>query len=138
MFEIMKIVGLSAVLSAGLVTASEVQPQPGSETIGGKIYSDRVPEGEPAPARFTRASYAVGSQGEAQGQASAEGKGDLQGKATPSACASQAWPHIAPECLGGVEPGSARGRVRVITVEQRLGVNTSALVRIPASDLAVH
>jgi hypothetical protein len=137
MFELMKIVGLSAVLSAGLVTASEVQPQAGSEPVAGKIYTDRVPEGEPAPARFMRAAYAAAPQDEARGgQGALEGKGDRLGQGQ-AACASQAWPHIAPECLGGAA-GPARGSVRVITVEQRLDANTSALVRLPVSDTVRH
>jgi hypothetical protein len=136
MFELMKIVGLSAVLSAGLVTASEVQPQPGAEALGGKIYTDRVAEGEPAPARFTRAALASGPLDEDQGPKIArDGKGDSLGKPVQGACASQAWPHIAPECF---ESSAAPRSVRVITVEQRQGADTSVLVRVPVSDLVRH
>ena len=133
MFELMKIVGVSAVLSAGLVTASEMQPQPAAEATGGKIYMDRVPEGEPA--RIWKAVYATERQDADQAVPTArDGKGDALGKVQKAGCASQAWPHIAPECLAGPD-GQARG-VRMITVEQRQGANTSMLVRVPTPDLA--
>jgi hypothetical protein len=136
MFELMKIVGVSAVLSAGLVTASEMQPQPGAEPVGGKIYMDRVPEGEPV--RIERAAYTAAPRDEDRGaQTVREGKGAPLAKAS-AACSSQAWPHIAPECLAAAEGASARGSVRTITVEQRQGANTSVLVRLPATELARH
>jgi hypothetical protein len=136
MFELMKIVGVSAVLSAGLVTASEVVPQPAAEAMSGKIYTDRVPEGEPGPVRFTRAAYAPTPRDDDHGPNVVRGgKGDALGKPVQGACASQAWPHIASECL---ETGPARGSVRMITVEQRPGTDTSVLVRVPASNLVRH
>jgi len=134
MFERMKIVGLSAVLSAGLMTASEVQPQPGAEAMGGKIYTDRVAEGEPALAGFTKAALVSGPRDEGPTVAR-DGKDDSLGRPVQGACASQAWPHIAPEC---VDNSAARGSVRMITVEQRHGADTSVLVRVPASDLVRH
>jgi hypothetical protein len=42
MFELMKIVGVSAVLSAGFVTGSEMPADPAAEAAGGKIYTDRL------------------------------------------------------------------------------------------------
>jgi len=131
MFELMKIAGLSAVLLAGLMTASEVQPQPGAEAMGGKIYTDRVAEEEPAPARFTRAALVSGPRDEGPPGAR-DSKDDSLGRPVQGACASQAWPHIAPEC---VDRSAARGSVRMITVEQRQGADTSVLVGVPASDL---
>jgi hypothetical protein len=135
MFELLKIAGVSAVLSAGLVTASEVPPQPAVEAAAGKIYTDRVPEGEPA--RFSRAAYAAAPENR-ETQTPRDGKGDPLGKAPQGGCASQAWPHIAPECLAGSESGPARGSIRTITVEQRQGANVSVLVRVPASELVRH
>ena len=67
MFELIKIVGMSAVLSAGLVTASEMQPPTAAEPIAGKVYSDRVPEGEPM--RVSRAAYTSGQRDEDGGAA---------------------------------------------------------------------
>lgn len=134
MLELMKIVGLSAALSAGIVTASDMPPQPAPEAVG-KLYTDRLPEGGPSPARFSRASVEAERSSEDAGTVR-EGKGNLLGQASGD-CRSQAWPHVAPECLRA-EGGPARGAVRMITVEQRQGPNTSALVRVPVSDMARH
>ncbi len=137
MFELLKIAGVSAVLSAGLVTASEIQPQPAAEPTGGKVYIDRVPE--EGTARLSRAAYAAGPRdGDYGTQTLRDGKGDPLGKTPQGSCGSQSWPHITPECLTGTEGGPARGSVRMITVEQRQGANTSVLVRVPASNLAGH
>ena len=136
MFELIKIVGMSAVLSAGLVTASEMQPPTAAEPIPGKVYSDRVPEGEPM--RVSRAAYTSGQRDEDGGvRALRDGKGDAFGHPLRDACAAQAWPHLAPECLGASD-GSVRRVVRTVTVEQREGANTSLLVRIPAIGPAQH
>jgi hypothetical protein len=135
MFELMKIVGVSAVLSAGLVTASEIQPQAAAEATGSKLYTERLGEGHAAPAMFSKVTYEPGRTEAATAQTSAEGKGDRLAPAPRSTCASQAWPHVAPECISGPE-GSRRPGVRFITTEHRQGVNTSVLVRIPVSDMA--
>ena len=136
MFELMKIVGMSAVLSAGVVTASEMQTRPDREPASGKIYNDRVPEGESVPGRSLRITYASATLEESAGsQTVKEAKGGLLRDVPQRHCASQAWPNIAPECLvpaGGAQPRS----VRMITVEQRSGANTSVLVRVPASEVA--
>jgi hypothetical protein len=136
MFELMKIVGLSAVLSAGVVTASEMGGRPDQGAASGKTYQDRIPAGEPTPAQALRITYAAASMDEGQGsRAFKDGKGDLVRTTSQGACASQAWPNIAPECLGTADRTSPRS-VRMITVEQREGANTSVLVRIPAAEIA--
>ena len=133
MFELMKIVGVSAVLSAGVVTVSEMPGTPDRQPANGKVYYDRVPEGEAAPARVLQAAYVAGRLDDGEGaQTSKDGKGDLLRKTSQMGCASQAWPNIAPECLGAAEGTPQRSSVRMITVEQREGANTSVLVRIPA------
>ena len=132
MFELMKIVGVSAVLSASFVTASEMQ----AET--GKIYTDRLPQGDAVPMRPWRITYASApSQGESRDSQTSTGtKGDLLRKAPQGACASQAWPNVARECLQAADGTPARSGVRMITVEQREGANTSVLVRVPSPELA--
>jgi hypothetical protein len=135
MFELMKIVGVSAVLSAGFVTASEIQPVPAPTS--GKLYSDRVPQGDAVPARALRISYAAGGLTDREEPQASNGlKGDLLGKAPRNACASQAWPNVTPECLEAATGTPVRSSVRMITVEQREGANTSVLVRIPAAEVA--
>jgi hypothetical protein len=137
MFELMKIVGVSAVLSAGFVTASEMQAQPEREPASAKIYTERLPQGDAVPARALRITYAAGSQAESRESRMSTGlKGDLLQKAPHGACASQAWPNIAPECLQSASGVPVRSSVRMITVEQREGANTSVLVRVPSPELA--
>lgn len=134
MFDLMKIVGMSAVLSAGLVTVSEMQASP--EPVSGKIYTDRVSDGEAVPQHSWNVSYAARSRSEAHATPSKEAKGDLLRRTPQGACSAQAWPNIAPECLVAADGASDRGSVRMVTVEQRSGANTSVLVRIPASTIA--
>lgn len=137
MLELMKIVGLSAALSAGFVTASEMNEPADREPVSAKIYTDRVPQGEAVPARVLKITYAAGGPEEAKGpQTSTKTKGDLLRPGPQRNCASQAWPNIAPECLGAADGTPFRGPVRMITVEQREGANTSVLVRVPAAEVA--
>ncbi len=137
MIELMKNVGVSAVLSAGFVTASEMQMTTGREPASGKIYTDRLPQGDAVPAPGSRLTYAAGGleTGE-RPQTSTDTKGDLLRKAPQRACASQAWPNVAPECLEAAHGTPVRSGVRMITVEQREGANTSVLVRVPSPELA--
>jgi hypothetical protein len=116
MFGLIKIAGLSAVLSAGLVSAYTPAP-----TDGGKLYHDRIAqspdEAGPAlrPVAFTlAAAETTGAVGTA-----------------PHRCAVQAWPNIAPDCLSAAAGTPARASVRTITIEQREGASTSTLVRLP-------
>lgn len=135
MIELLKIVGVSAVLSAGYVTASEIQARPGSEPASTKIYNDRLPQGEPVPGRVLKITYASAGQGNEEASVSKATKGDmLQG--SKGTCAYQAWPNIAPECVVAADGTPRRAGVRMITVEQREGLNTSLLVRMPAAELA--
>ena len=134
MLELMRIVGVSAVLSAGFVTASEMPGQPAQETVSGKTYTDRLPEGEPLPVRVLRAAYPGSPEGD-ETQSATAGKGDLLRKAPQRPCASQAWPNIAPDCLAAAQ-GTPVRNVRMITVEQREEHNTSVLVRMPAPEIA--
>ena len=75
MIAIAKIAGLSAALSAGLVTAIDRVPAlPGDAPA--KPFQERIaPEPETAPVRLASAA--------------------------PDACSLQAWPNIAPSCVEG-------------------------------------
>jgi hypothetical protein len=66
----------------------------------------------------------------------AGGKGDrLPGAA---ACERQEWPYIDQSCLVSVNGSPVRKVVRYVTVERRVGDNTSEAVRMPASTLAAR
>lgn len=104
-----------------------------------------MPQGEPdegargdaSPAKVLRITYAAAGLEVARGaQTATSAKGDLQRAGSEGACASQAWPNIASECLGAPDGTPLRRSVRMITVEGREGANTSILVRLPAADVA--
>ncbi len=116
MFGLIKIAGLSAVLSAGLVTAYAPEP-----AAAGKLYQDRVARS------FEDAAPAV--RPVAFKLAAAETTGSIEKAAHH--CTAQAWPNIAAECLSAATGTPARASVRTITIEKRDTPNTSTLVRLP-------
>jgi hypothetical protein len=119
MFATIKMIGLTAALSAGVVTAYDLPQTHETAPVSSKIYQDRIlptDEAAPAAARVVLASA----------EAVTEGKGDRAGLP----CAAQAWPNIAPECVAN---GQNRKPVRTITIERREAGNVSTLVRVPAA-----
>ena len=125
MFGFVKMAALSAVLSYGVVTAYGPLPAPG-DAPSGKPYQDRVqPAGDAAS--LQAAALTTGSV--AAERVSPAGKGDRLAPAP--ACADQTWPYISADCArrrdGAVQPRP----VRVITIESRVGANTSVLARMP-------
>ena len=126
MLEAVKIAGLSAVLSAGLVTASAIPGMPVAGAVDGKIYTDRVADiAAPRLVAYAAPSTAT----------TVRAKGDSL-RIVSGRCAVQAWPHIPQECLTAVGTVSTRKIVRTVTFEQRDGANTSVLVRLPAQEVA--
>lgn len=117
------ITGLSALLSAGFVSAVDHLASAESAPVAAatKIL-DRHPAmgGSEAPATATaRAAYATVSTK----------KDDRLGIA---GCAGEAWPYISSECRVSRTGERIREVTRTITIEQRLGDNTSVLLRLPA------
>ena len=139
MFGLMKIAGLSAVLSAGLVTAFEVPSTPEHAAVMGHKFLDRLPQGDHVTAARitveTTGSVAAARETAGRTQAAA-GKGDFQ-LAASAGCAGQAWPNIAPACLTAADGTPVRHAVRTITLEERRDdARTSVLVRLPAAEFA--
>jgi hypothetical protein len=136
MIGIIRIVGLCGVLSAGIVAAYAVpqgtDPHP-------KTFTDRVASaaglgatgGASAPGGIALHPAAASSP-EARPLA---GRGDRLGSKT-GACAGQAWPYIAHECLASADGNPVRRPTRTITVERREGANTSSLTRMPVAEMA--
>ncbi len=52
-------------------------------------------------------------------------------------CATQEWPNIASACLASAD-GSAVRASRAVTIEYRVGDNTSVLVRAPVTQVATR
>jgi hypothetical protein len=125
---LLKMSGLSAVLSFALVTAydqaSSSQPDPSP-----KIYRDRLPGPEQAPTSDARPASSAALR-----SAAAAAKGDRLAAAAD--CADQTWPYIAPECMAASTDRPGWRQVRVITIEARAGANTSVLMRVPQADVA--
>jgi hypothetical protein len=53
-------------------------------------------------------------------------------------CGAQTWPDIASGCLVGAGDQASDQRIRTVTIQYRLGANSSALVRIPVQQLAAQ
>ncbi len=119
MITLLKLAGLSAVLSAGVVTAFDA-PKATDAGTSAKIYVDRIAPGSAEPIRFADASGAMPRPAVAS-DASAS-----------SDCGAQAWPYVAGNCIAS-DGAQARRAVRTITIERRDAPNTSTLIRVPVA-----
>jgi len=135
MLSWIKIAGLSAILSAGVVTASGNTGQ--AAITPGKVSYDRLPPSSDVPeVRFGTRSL-VGAPATPR-SAFASGKGDRWSAPSEADCSRQAWPYISDACLAPAGEARAWRSVRTITVETREGANTSVLVRVPQPALAAR
>ena len=139
MFGLIKIAGLSAVLSAGLVTAFDPPVAPERAPIAGQKLLDRLPQDGREVTAYRTANATTGlvmpaREAAAEGKA-AVGKGNFQRSA--AGCAGQTWPNISHDCLTSADGRPVRQADRVITVEERRDIErTSVLVRLPATEIA--
>ena len=129
MFATIKMIGLTAALSAGVVTAYDL-PEARDVAAPGKTYYDRILPSDPIDAPKAIAVALVVP--EHTGSVKQHGKGDQLRGAEPS-CSGQTWPHISRDCLVSENGAPVRKPVRTITIEKRESVNSSTLVRVPAS-----
>lgn len=123
MFTIVKMASLSALLSAGLVTAYN-NPVPATASPAEKAFIERLPQ----MADATMTSTVVDPDTVMQ-------TGSLKGNrqlVRNQACAGETWPAISASCLTSADGTPVRKPVRTITLEHRAGQNTSVLVRVPA------
>ena len=128
----LKLIGITAAVAAGLVTAyDQSQVRAGTETRT-KTYYDRVLPSDSVAT--TKLVYAVPAPDET-GSLRSDVKSDSLRGAAPN-CAVQAWPHIARECLVAENGAILRKAARTITIEQRQGANASVLVRVPSAEVA--
>lgn len=128
MLTVLKIAGLSALLSAGVVTAYEAPRTASSDSV--KLFQDRVAADLPAhvaaPVTAVRLADMGGSI--AGPDINRAAKGDAA--PTTAGCSAQAWPHVLPGCVPGSD-GSAR-KVRVISLESRPAAAASDLTKAAA------
>lgn len=125
MITVLKLAGLSAVLSAGVVTAYELPKA--TAPAQAKIYQNRILPDAPAPVAYADAGKAVGPTG---------GAAD-DGSVGPN-CFAQAWPYVSQDCVSDAKGAPARKAVRTITIERREAANTSTLVRVPTAAFAAR
>jgi hypothetical protein len=135
MFGIVKIAGLSAVLSAGLVTAFDHGRAPEAAPVVAKLQ-DRMPQDGRAVAERRMTVEATGSTAPARRAQTGAPKGDFVRQASAD-CAGRTWPNIPHDCLTAEDGRPARQVARMITVEERRAdEGISVLVRSPALEVA--
>jgi hypothetical protein len=133
MLNTAKIIGLSALLSAGIVTAYEL-PQAREAAPVAKKYTDRLPTtGAAVGPVVAYAVPAAPAAGEAKGDIR---KGDLLRMQMDDRCTGAAWPNVPRDCLVADAGATVRKPARTITIEERTTPSTSALVRLPVADVA--
>lgn len=119
-------VALSALLSAGLLAAlASSGPRVDHQSAAAQV-AQRFPLANEMFAPVSITSFAARKFAEAV-------KAD---RLPMSECARQNWPYLSQDCLVSRDGAPARKATRIITVERRIGDNTSDLVRVPVADLA--
>ena len=131
MFSTLKIAVLSAVLS-GVVVSTFWTPQAHTETPDGtKTFVDRLPPDAPENATVQLVTVTRSPATHTSGR-----KGDRVIPGQASGCAEAAWPYLPQECVTLASRTEPRSSVRFVTVENRVGENTSVLVRMPPTTVA--
>jgi len=133
MIGMFKIAAVSAVLSAGVVTAHDIQAVHATAPVSSKVFTDRAP-GSGALAETVQVAYAGERRGAAEVVSS--GKADSQREKPTKSCEAQTWPHVARHCIAGAPGAEPRKFVRTITIESREGENTSVISRVPVAVVA--
>jgi hypothetical protein len=122
---------LSALVSTGLVAALDV-PSTATENQAPAIQvSQRFPAANEMFSPVPMSTFAAHKFAAAVADGS---KGDRLTAA--DSCERAGWPYFSQDCLVSADGGPVRKVSRVITIERRIGDNTSELTRMPVADLA--
>lgn len=135
MIGMFKLAAVSAVLSAGVVTAHDISAVRETAPVSGKVFTDRLPASSGA-SETIQVAYAAVNPGDRRAvEVVGSSKGDSQREKPAKSCEAQTWPNVARHCIAssGSEP---RRLVRTITIESREGANTSVLTRVSAAAVA--
>jgi len=125
-------IALSALVSAGLVAAVDLNGTSTSTQPAAAQVEQRFPLSSEMFSPVSMTQFAV-EKFVAQQRIDGS-KGDkLQ---VSGSCELQSWPNFSQECLVSTDGSTSRKVSRVITLERRIGENTSELVRVPVDDLA--
>ena len=125
-------VALSALASAGLVAAFDI----GGPRTDGPPAATQVAQRFPLTSEMfspTPMTSFVGLKFTAPQPMADGSKGD---KMTSDTCTEQDWPYFSQQCLVTGDGKPASKVHRVITIERRIGENTSELMQMPMADLA--
>lgn len=122
MKSLLKLAGISAVLSAGLVTAFDSGPAVSQGTV--KIHHERVAAEPAAPVEAVVLVEASAGMVRTVASDASAGAAD---------CRAQPWPYVSVDCVSAAGRDAGRKPVRTITIERRDAPNTSTLVRVPVA-----
>jgi hypothetical protein len=122
---------LSAAMSAGLVAALDVPSTATENQTPSVQVSQRFPVASEMFSPVPISQFAAHKLAAAVADGS---KGDRL--AGTDSCDRAGWPYFSHQCLVSADGGPVRKVSRVITIERRVGDNTSELMRMPVADLA--
>jgi hypothetical protein len=122
MLASLKAIGVTAAISAGVVTAYDHPAMRFTEAPAGKTFYERILPSEPTAAPGALA-YAAPAAGEVK-----EGKSDSL-RLFDDSCGR--WPNLSRDCIVSTTGSTVRVPTRTITIERREGENTTILVRLP-------
>jgi hypothetical protein len=125
---------LSALMSAGLLTAVDMAAPRADEPTAAAQVAERFPLTSEMFAPVSLATLAM-NQHNAQTSVQMDQKGDKL-PVSMADCDGQGWPYIAQDCLVSSDGNPVRKVSRVITIERRTGDNSSELMRLPVTDMA--
>lgn len=122
-------VACTALIALGIVSAIDLASSRPTTPSPAAAVAERFPAAHEAFGRLhlarDGASLSVGATGR---------KGDRL--SSEADCAGQPWPYIARRCLVSPDGSPLREVSRVVTVERRIGPDSSALVRMPVDAAA--
>ena len=132
MFAISKsMVALSAFLSAGVVAGLAVTGSRAEDSATAQV-AQRFPASHEMFAQLPIEWFA----GQNMNQQTMTDAGKNDRMPLSETCSRQDWPYLSQHCLVSVDGSPVRKVQRVITIERRIGDNTSELARLPVTDLA--
>ena len=132
MFALRKgMVALSALVSAGVVAAFAVTGSRAEDSAAAQV-AQRFPASHEMFAPVSMSSFA----GQQMNQQPVTDGGKNDRLPLSDTCSREDWPFLSQQCLVSVDGSPVRKVQRVITIERRIGENTSELARLPVTDLA--
>jgi hypothetical protein len=134
MFAIATRIGaLSALISVGLVAAVDISGPRAEDLSAAAPVTQRFPTSSEMFAPLSMTLFAA--QKLIDDRSVADGRKHDKLPVSES-CSHQDWPYLSQQCLASADGSPVRKVNRVITIERRIGDNTSELVRVPVADLA--